>query len=140
MLLMCLCACLASAPITAQDTDRAGITAAALDYIEGFYTADPARMERALHPDLAKRIMRIDATGKATLEQMSSTQLVGAARSRQGMASPAVQQKDVTIFDVFGNTATAKIVANQWVDYLHLIKWEGRWVIVNVLWEMKPRG
>ncbi|GMV23170.1 MAG: hypothetical protein AMXMBFR57_31190 [Acidimicrobiia bacterium] len=140
ILFVCLCACLPSAPIAAQDTDRAGITAAALDYIEGFYTGDPARMERALHPDLAKRIMRIDGSGKATLEQMSSTQLVGAARSRQGMTPPAVQQKDVTIFDVFGNTATAKIVANQWVDYLHLVKWEGRWVIVNVLWEMKPRG
>jgi putative lumazine-binding protein len=31
----------------------------ALDYIEGWYEADAVRMERALHPDLAKRIVRI---------------------------------------------------------------------------------
>jgi hypothetical protein len=26
-----------------------------------------------------------------------------------------------------------------WVDYMHMAKWNGRWVIVNVLWELKPR-
>ena len=25
-----------------------------------------------------------------------------------------------------------------WVDYLHVAKSNGRWVIVNVLWEMDP--
>ena len=44
-------------------------------------------------------------------------------------------QKDVT---VLGNSASAKVVASEWVDYLHLAKWNGRWVIVNVLWELKP--
>ena len=36
------------------------------------------------------------------------------------------------------NAASVKIVAADWVDYLHLAKYNGRWVIVNVLWEMKP--
>jgi Putative lumazine-binding len=26
-----------------------------------------------------------------------------------------------------------------WVDYMQLAKVDGRWVIVNVLWERKPR-
>lgn len=26
-----------------------------------------------------------------------------------------------------------------WIDYMHLAKWNGRWVIVNVLWENDPR-
>jgi len=30
-----------------------------------------------------------------------------------------------------------KIVARDWVDYLHVAKFNGRWVIVNVLWELK---
>ena len=49
------------------------------------------------------------------------------------------QQKDVTILDVFGNTASVKAVATDWIDYLHIAKSNGRWVIVNVLWEMKPK-
>ena len=39
--------------------DSAGIRQAALDYIEGYYEGDGARMERALHPELAKRIVRM---------------------------------------------------------------------------------
>jgi hypothetical protein len=44
----------------------------------------------------------------------------------------------VTILDIYGSAASAKIYASGWVDYLHLAKWNGRWVIVNVLWELHP--
>jgi len=27
--------------------------------------------------------------------------------------------------------------ADAWVDYLQLVKWQGHWVILNVLWEMR---
>ncbi len=47
------------------------------------------------------------------------------------------QQKDVMILDVFKNAASVKIVASDWVDYLHIAKFNGRWVIINVLWELK---
>jgi len=32
----------------------------------------------------------------------------------------------------------ARITMADWVDYLQLAKVDGRWVIVNVLWERKP--
>lgn len=125
--------------VAAQSADREAITRTALDYIEGFYTGDEARMSRSLHPDLAKRILRIDrAGGQARLDHQSAEQLVGITRSRKGVTPPATQQKDVTVLDVFGNAATVKVIANQWVDYLHVVKWNGEWKIVNVLWEMKP--
>jgi AAA+ superfamily predicted ATPase len=111
----------------------------ALDYIEGWYEADAVRMERALHPDLAKRIVRVDPKGRYALGQMSAMGLVQVTRAEGGKDTPKEkQQKDVTVLDIFGNAATAKIIASDWVDYLHLAKWKGRWVIVNVLWEMKP--
>ena len=31
-----------------------------------------------------------------------------------------------------------KVVASDWIDYLHIAKFNGRWVIVKVLWELKP--
>jgi hypothetical protein len=134
-------AVLAICGFTAMATTPAendAITRTALDYIEGFYTGDAARMERSLHPDLAKRIMRIDpATGKPRLDQQDAKRLIAITASRKGTPPPPQQQKDVTVLDVFGNAATVKIVANQWVDYLHVVKWEGEWKIVNVLWEMK---
>jgi hypothetical protein len=27
-----------------------------------------------------------------------------------------------------------------WIDYIQMAKVDGRWVIVNVLWERKPEG
>ena len=121
--------------------DRTAITQTALDYIEGFYDGSAERMTRALHPDLAKRIVTVDpATGKARLEHMGAATLIGYAKQREGKPTPKdKQQKDVTILDVYGNAATVKIVANDWIDYLQVAKFDGRWVIVNVLWEMKLR-
>ena len=50
------------------------------------------------------------------------------------------QQKDVTILDTYQNVAMVRIVANTWLDYLQMARVDGSWKIVNVLWELKPRG
>ena len=119
--------------------DSAGIKQTALDYIEGYYTADAARMERALHPELAKRIVRTNPQGQSRLDNMGAMTLVQGTRAGGGKDTPpAEQRKDVTILDIYQNAASAKIDASGWVDYLHLAKWRGRWVIVNVLWELHP--
>ena len=52
--------------------DTASIRQAALDYIEGWYAGDAARMERALHPELAKRNVQTDERGRSRLTQMSA--------------------------------------------------------------------
>ncbi len=122
------------------DADKAAIKQTALDYIEGWYSGDAERMERALHPDLAKRIVITDAQGKSRLNQTSAMGLVQGTRRGGGKATPKDKQsKDVTILDVFENAASVKIVASDWIDYLQMARWNGRWVIVNVLWEMKPK-
>jgi len=120
--------------------DSSGIRQAALDYIEGYYEGDGTRMERALHPELAKRIVRTNDQGRSQLAQMSAMSLVLGTRAGGGKDTPvADRRKDVTILDIYQNAASAKIDASGWVDYLHLAKWNGRWVIVNVLWELHPR-
>lgn len=122
-----------------SDAEKEAIKQTALDYIEGWYTGDAERMERALHPDLAKRIVRTNDKGQNLLSQMSAMGLVQGVKRGGGKDTPKEkQQKDVTILDVFGNTASVKIVASDWIDYLHVAKWNGRWVIINVLWELKP--
>jgi hypothetical protein len=123
-----------------SDEDKTAITQTALDYIEGWYAGDVERMEGALHPDLAKRIVRTNDKGQSMLQQMSAMGLVQGVRAGYGKNTPKEkQQKDVTILDVFGNAASVKIVASDWIDYLHVARFNGRWVIVNVLWELKPQ-
>ena len=128
------------AQTTVSDADKSAITQTALDYLEGWYAADAERMGRSLHPELAKRIMRTNAQGQSRLEQMGAMTLVQYTRRGGGKNTPKdKQQKDVTILDVFENAASVKAVATDWIDYLHVAKSNGKWVIVNVLWEMKPK-
>ena len=133
-------AALPQAATSAAPDDAAAIRQTALDYIEGWYEGNAERMERALHPELAKRIVQTNpANGRSSLGQQSAMTLVQNTRARAGRATPKEQQqKDVTILDVFEGAGSVKIVATDWIDYLHVAKFNGRWVIVNVLWELKP--
>ena len=122
--------------------DSAAIKATALDYIEGWYTGDAERMARALHPELAKRIVYQPAQPgqRARLESQSAMTLVRNTRAGGGNRTPPErQQKDVTILDIYENAASVKVVAGAWIDYLHVARADGRWQIVNVLWELKPQ-
>lgn len=131
-----------SKPAPAPDTeaDKAAIRQTILDYMDGWYDGDAARMERALHPDLAKRIVW---SGKPRdhVENMGAMQLVQMVRAGGGKGTPAdKRQKDITIFEVYHNAAVARCEAGDWVDFFQLGRVDGRWVIINVLWEMKPEA
>jgi hypothetical protein len=136
---------LLSATIHGQSSTPSGneaIKKTALDYIEGWYTGDAARMERALHPELAKRMISTDArSGRSQFNHMGAMALVQRTREGIGTKIPADRQlKDVTILDRFNNAAVVKIVASDWIDYLEVAKFNGDWKIINVLWELKPKA
>src|SRR6185503_5479567 len=95
----------------APQTENELIKQTALDYIEGWYEGNAERMERALHPELAKRIVRTDPKGRSGLGQMGAMQLVQYTRTGGGKDTPKdKQQKDVTVLDIFGGAASAKVV------------------------------
>ena len=130
-----------SASRSQSPADSAAIKATALDYIQGWYAGDATRMERALHPELAKRIVQTDTLGRQRLEQQSAMTLVQGTRNGYGKDTPqADRHDDVRILDIYRNAASVRINASCWIDYLQVAKWRGRWVIVNVLWELKPKA
>ena len=88
-------------------------------------------MERALHPDLAKRIVFTDEqSGQSKLGDMGADQLIAGAERGIGKNAP--------ILDIYENTASVRIDAGGWIDYLHVARWNNEWVIINVLWEVRP--
>jgi hypothetical protein len=127
-------------PASAQSaSDSAAVMATALDYIDGYYTSDGPRMARAVHPDVAKRIVREPDGPDSQLQHMTATQLVeitagGGARRIPGEA----RREDVEILDIYNNVASVRIDAGGWIDYLHVARWNGEWKIINVLWEWAP--
>jgi hypothetical protein len=125
-----------------SDADREAIEATALDYGLGYYEGDAARMERALHPDLAKRVVFPDPrSGKGWVRHMSAMKLVQATRNGGGTKTPAEERKTVvTIMEVYGNAACVKLEMHDWNDYMQMVKLDGRWMIINVLWEPTPEA
>src|SRR6266446_9401537 len=125
----------------APPDESAAIIKTALDYIEGWYAGDAARMERALHPELAKRMISTDAkTGRSQFNHMGAMTLVQRTRDGIGKKIPQDRQlKEITILDRYNNAAVVKIVASDWIDYLEMVKFNGDWKIINVLWELKPK-
>ena len=121
--------------------DSAAIRATALDYVEGWYAGDTTRMARAVHPDLVKRIVQTGPDGRSRIDQMDAARLVANTGRGGGKGTPPErQQRDVTILDIFQNAASVRATMSGWIDYMQMARFNGRWVIINVLWELKPRN
>ena len=131
----------ASGEHVATAADSNGIREAAMDYIQGWYEGNAERMQRALHPELAKRIIRSDPkTGRSMIQTMGALTLINSTKMGGGTSTPAARRRtDYRLLDIYENAAVARVDAGDWVDYLQLGKWYGKWVIVNVLWELRPQ-
>ena len=126
-------------PSAAISAGSAAIRQAAMDYIEGWYTADAERMQRALHPDLAKRALDIDKQGRNWLYSSSADGLIRATRLGMGSDIPPERRwSKVEVLDIDGNLASVKLSSTKLVDYMHLVRWDGGWKIINVLWDVRP--
>ena len=136
-----LLAATAAVAQTGPSDESAAITKTALNYIEGWYEGDAARMESALHPELAKRMIYTDPkTGRSQFNHMGAMALVQGTRRGGGTKTPKERQlKEITILDRYEGAAVVKIVASDWIDYLSVAKFNGEWKIINVLWELKPK-
>ncbi|CAN5566918.1 hypothetical protein BH10ACI2_BH10ACI2_17370 [soil metagenome] len=103
---------------TVSDADKDYIKATALEYIEGWYEVNVESIERCL-PDRAKRIVKTRDQDQRQLQQISTMGLVqGVKRDRRKNTPKEKQQKVVTTLDVFENSASVKVVASDWVEYL----------------------
>ena len=120
--------------------DKEAVRQAALDYIESIYEVKPEKAERSVHPDLTKRgfFKRQGETAYAPLN-MTYVQLVELAKNyNKNGRVPKDAPKEVVIFEVSDQTASAKVTASWGIDYLHLAKYEGKWKIIHVLWQNLP--
>ena len=120
--------------------ERERVRQAVLDYVEGVYQVEPARIERSVHPSLSKQgYWREKGKDGYATGRMSFAELVEVAKTWNKSGRLAKDApKEITIFDVQDQTASAKLVAAWGTDYFHLAKYEGKWMIVNVLWQSPP--
>jgi hypothetical protein len=121
--------------------ESVAVKQAVLDYVEGIYEVDSKRIERSVHPELAKRGFYIKRGETARSEEpMTFTQLVELAKTYNAKNRiPKNAPKEVVIFDILDQTAEREINGRLGLDYMHLAKYDGKWKIVNVIWQALPK-
>jgi hypothetical protein len=131
---------LASVAVKAQTEDEK-VASAVLDYVEGFYFGDTARIIRSISPEVVKYgyYKQKDATAYSG-EPMSFREMLDYCISVKKRNSPNADKlpKTIKVYDVQDQTASAKLTAWWGTDYILLAKLNGKWMITHVLWQSPP--
>ena len=104
---------------------------AVLDYLEGWFDGDVARMERALHPELAKRDVVEGAVRTLSARQMIDATAAGVGRKRD----VPDRRIEIDMLDLAGDYATVVVRSAVYREYLHLVSTPEGWKILNALWQ-----
>ena len=116
--------------------DEAALVATALDYFEGWFQADVERMDRALHPALAKR-SPTQAGGSESVRTVTKARMLELTAAGEGRAeNPGNAPIDVQVLDVHRDIATVVVRSAVYREYLHFVRSGQRWQIVNALWDL----
>ena len=114
---------------TEPSGDREAVVAAALDYFEGWFDGEEARLGRALHPNLVKRRAG-EELGITTRERMLEL-----TRQGEGRKDAADRRLDVEVTGLYGDIASATVRSAVYHEYLHLVRTRDGWKIANTLWQ-----
>ncbi|HPG11251.1 MAG TPA: nuclear transport factor 2 family protein [Chitinophagaceae bacterium] len=123
--------------VSAQE--KAKVERACLNYIEGFYEGDTAKLISTLKPTLYKiGYWKNKNTGAYDFDgQMTWRQAIDYAKrvsEKKNFAKPDAPKK-VEILNIGNSIAAAKVTAWWGVDYILLSKEGDKWMIEEVLWE-----
>jgi Putative lumazine-binding len=122
-------------PTNAQENktsgdDASAVSATVTNYIEAYYKGDARGIEQTLHPHYLKHKIH----GDIPMREQTGEALVQDVRNGGGThLSQAQRMEKVTVLDVSGNIASAKLVTPGWVDYMTLSKLNGEWKILAVV-------
>lgn len=120
-------------------TDKAAVYQAALDYVEGVYEVNAAKIEKSVHPNLTKYgFMRGQNGQYGPPAAMTYQQLLGVVASWNKDGKRDLSIKKVEVLDVLDQTAVAKVTAQWGIDYMQLAKYNGQWKIINIVWQTHP--
>jgi hypothetical protein len=110
--------------------DSTAVAATVTNYIEAYYTGDAARMQQTLHPHYLKHMIH----GSIPVREKTGAEMVREVRTN-GPADmpPADKTEKVSVLDVAGNIASAKLITPGWTDYMTLSKVDGSWKILSVV-------
>lgn len=118
-----------------EPAEIAAIKKIALDYMQSWYRGDAQTMKASVHKKLAKRSL-VGVFGEPGLRHTTASDMIRYTDSGYGASLYRRGQKiDVMVLDYFKNIASVKVTSPHYYEYLHLVKIDGKWVILNALYE-----
>ena len=109
-------------------TNNEQITAAVRDYFEGWYDADTARMDRALHHNLVKRSHKADRI-------LTKDAMVEMTGNGDGCDDGKDRTLTIHVHDVHEGIANVTVESAVYREYVQLVQTDAGWKIVGTLWQ-----
>ena len=115
--------------------DGAAIRRCILDYFEGWFDGDAARMDRALHPGLAKHALNQGPTRSEGLDITTKAEMVEATSQGAGRLQDVPDRAiRIEITGVSGDIASVIVHSAVYVEYALLTRTGDGWRITSTLW------
>ena len=117
-------------------SDEAAVVTSTLAYFNSWFDGDSDRMDRVLHPALAKRSLSQAEPDSPELRSVTKGQMVAWTAEGEGKSIDAGGERhiDVEVVDLYGNIASVVVRSPVYREYLHLVRTEDGWKIANALW------
>jgi hypothetical protein len=118
---------------SSTSAESAAITAAAHNYMDAYYTANPALMQRVVHPDFHKRTLRT-VNGHTEITEDTAISMIQGVRDGSGLTfAPDKRVQRIQVLDIYKDAASVKVVNSRWIDYMHLTRVNGEWRVLDVV-------
>ena len=120
---------------TIDPSDDAAIRACILDYFEGWFDGDERRMDRALHPGLAKHSLDQGRTGSNGLDLTTKDEMMEATKRGVGRTRDVPERNiRIEIAAISGNIASGIVHSAVYVEFVLLGRTAEGWRITGTLW------
>ncbi|MHC5063550.1 MAG: nuclear transport factor 2 family protein [Planctomycetota bacterium] len=127
--------------LSEKEKDKKAVIQAGMNYVNALYEVKPELVEESVHPELRKfGFYRANAKDDYREMPMTFEQLVSLCSSwnKDGNRVDENTIKKVELLDLMDTTAVLKVTAAWGIDHMQVGKFDGKWQILNILWQSHP--
>lgn len=121
----------------AQSSEKQLVEKALNNYLDALYEAKPELIRESVHPKLGKygfyRPDKQKPFGK--MGQMTFERLEKLAGEWNAEKKPIAVPRKAEVIAVHDRIAIGKVSAEWGFDYCQLVKEDGKWLIINIVWQ-----
>ncbi|MEM6378286.1 MAG: nuclear transport factor 2 family protein [Bacteroidota bacterium] len=127
-----------SPPASFQDS--LDIKTQSLGYLKALQQMDATLMDQVMNDSLNKVTIGYNRDVRQEVARPTTrNQMIAFAKdwNKSNTKFPPVPNDQVKILGIYNRIVSVQLISDNWVEYLHLIKLNGKWKIINLIWQHK---